>query len=554
MKKILLAAALLFMGCATLQAQYKLENLNISYGEELPEDKQKLVHFIGEANGKIYGIGVRKDDYFLKIFESGSMKLLACKQIILPDLNDREVEFEDVYLFNGKLYAIGSVYNKKEKVYNLVGTPLGEDGNLSKDGVILFKVPVEKKSERGNFYFRTTQDKSGLLVMHAVKLKKEDAVKYEVKLFDDNLATIFNTVEKVVYDDDHKDYEFYIADFDVALNDDVFLVINEGWRDKKKKERVERFEVHAYKSANSYKKEVINIGVTDKSLINCQIVPSGNILHLMGFYSGVTDSGRVNAELKGVYAANINLTTNQPELVKFNDFDMATKVKLIGERRAKKGKEVPPLYNITSIIGREDGGVIMLSEYQTVQAGGTTGIGFGGVGVGATTTIYNKNEIIVTSLAADGTHEWSNVIPKLQAAAVTTFSAGLGFGAYGNSFSVGGVISVPFAQMSSSGAEFIGAVPIYRNGMLSVLINDNIKNKGVTDIEKIKGMGSTNKLVPSLFVFDKKGNITRKDPDEVIKDELILRPGVVYRSDDSNYIIYASKKDKDKLGRMTIPK
>lgn len=551
MKKILIAAAFVLSGFSALHAQYKLENVSITYGEELPSDKQKLVKIIGEANGKIYGLGMKKDDYFLKIFESGSMKLLASKPIVLPNLNDKEVEFEDIYLFNGKLYAIGSVYNKKEKVYNLVGSPLSEDGKLSTNGTVLFKVDVEKKSERGAFYFRTTQDGSGLLVMHAVKLKKEDAVKYEIKLFDDNLAAIFSTTEKVNYDDDHKEYEFYIPDFQVALNDDVFVVINEGWRDKKNKERVERFEVHAYKSANAYKKEVINIGIKDKSLINCEIVPSGNTLHLMGFYAGVKENGKANAELKGVYAANVNLATNQPENVKFNDFDLATKTKLIGERRAKKGKDVPPLYNIVYTIGREDGGMIMLSEYQTVYNAGTTGLAIGGIGVGATTIMYNKNEIIVTSLAPDGTHEWSNVLPKAQAAGVTTFSAGLGFGAVGNGFSVGGAISIPFAQMGS-GPEYLGAIPIYRNGELSILVNDNIKNKGITDIEEIKAMGNFNNAVPSIFVFDKKGNMARKDPDEAIKKELVMRPGVVFRIDDDHFIIYASRKDQDKLGRMTL--
>lgn len=551
MKNFFVAAALLLSSFGALHAQYKLENVSIAYGEELPDDKQKLVKIIGEANGKIYGLGMRKDDYFLKIFESGSMKLLASKPIVLPNLNDKEVEFEDLYLFNGKLYAIGSVYNKKEKVYNLVGSPLSEEGKLSTEGTVLFKVDVERKSERGSFYFRTTQDGSGLLVMHAVKLKKEDAVKYEIKLFDDNLVSVFSTSEKVNYDDNHKDYEFYIPNFEVALNDDVFVVINEGWRDKKNKERVERFEVHAYKSANGYKKEVINIGIKDKSLINCEIVPSGNTLHLMGFYAGVKENGKANAELKGVYAATVNLATNQPDNVKFNDFDLATKTKLIGERRAKKGKDVPPLYNITYVVGREDGGMIMISEYQTVQNGGTTGLAIGGVGVGATTIVYNKNEIIVTSLAPDGSHEWSNVLPKSQAAGVTTFSAGLGFGAVGNGFSVGGAISIPFAQMGS-GPEYLGAIPIYRNGELSILINDNIKNKGITEIEEIRAMGNFNNAVPSLFIFDKKGNMVRKDPEEAIKKELVLRPGVVFRVDDNHFIIYAARKDQDKLGRMTL--
>jgi hypothetical protein len=35
-------------------------------------------------------------------------------------------------------------------------------------------------------------------------------------------------------------------------NDDIFLVVNEGYRDKKKKEKVEKIEIHLFKKDNGY--------------------------------------------------------------------------------------------------------------------------------------------------------------------------------------------------------------------------------------------------------------------------------------------------------------
>ena len=61
-----------------------------------------------------------------------------------------------------------------------------------------------------------------------------------------------------------------------------------------------------------------------------------------------------------------------------------------------------------------------------------------------------------------------------------------------------------------------------------------------------------NNAVPTLFVFDDKGNISRKDPEEVIKNELVLRPGVYNRKTENEYIIYASRKSVDKIGRMIL--
>lgn len=190
---------------------------------------------------------------------------------------------------------------------------------------------------------------------------------------------------------------------------------------------------------------------------------------------------------------------------------------------------------------------MVLSEYQLVYVGRTQGIG----PLGVTPVTYTKNEIIVTSLKADGSHEWSNVVPKEQSATVSTLSLGLGFASSNGSFTVGGSIQIPLTQLGS-GPEYLGAIPVYNNGKLSVLINDNVKNKGIIDIEEIKSLGNYNNAVPALFEFDENGKMSRKDPEEVIKNELVLRPGVYYRKYENEFIVYSSRKKKDKLGRLIL--
>ena len=164
---------------------------------------------------------------------------------------------------------------------------------------------------------------------------------------------------------------------------------------------------------------------------------------------------------------------------------------------------------------------------------------------------YTKNEIIVTCLKPDGSLDWSNVLPKEQAATVTTLSFAFGFGGGNGNFSVGGSLVIPLAQMGK-GPEYLGAIPIYKNGVLNIIFNDNVKNKGVTDIEEIKALGNYNKAVPCLFIFDNKGGITRKDPEEAIKNELVIRPGIYYRKSENELIIYSSRKKQDKLGRLIL--
>ncbi|MEC4004691.1 hypothetical protein OX283_008485 [Flavobacterium sp. SUN052] len=549
MKNSLIAVVFFVLCYNTISAQNKIDKINITYGEEITDDKGKIIKIIGEANNKVYTLVLKgKSNYFLKIFDSKALKQISNNEIVFPEVKDKDLEFEEIVLLNDKLYAIGSVYYRKEKKYTLVGIPISESGVLSDNIITLFESTVANSSDKGGFYLRNSPDNRMLLVMHTALFEKEDAMKYEIKFFDETLKTAFATEDKVSYDDNKKDYQFTISDFDVNYKDDIFLVVNEGYRDKKKKEKVEKVEVHVFKKDMNYKKEIIKIDVVDEEIINCKMLATAkNTLQLTGFYSSVRENGKANKELKGVYNMTINLATNVAENVKFNEFDYATKVKLIGERRAKKGKDVKPLYNIHSIIEKKDGGLIVISEYQLIIVGQKQGIG----PLGLQPITYVTNEMIVTCLKPDGTLEWSNVVAKEQSATVTVASFNLFGVSGGSSFNVAVGLSIPLAVMGK-GPEYLSAIPIYRNGILNILFNDNVKNKGITDIEKIKSLGNYNNAVPTLFVFDDKGNITRKDPEEVVKEELVIRPGVFNRKSDNEYIIYASRKSKDKLGRMIL--
>jgi len=530
-------------------SQYKIDNLSMSYGEEITEEKGKIVKIIGEGKDKIYALGLKgKKDYFLKIFSSKEMKLLSNNPIVLPEFKDKDLDFEEIMLLNNRLYIIGSVYHRKDKVFSLIALEFSENGKLSDKSITLFESTVAKSSDRGGFYFKVNGEEDKVLIMHTALFEKEDAMKYEIKLFDDSLKSLFSTEDKVSYDDNKKDYQFTISDFDINNSDDVFLVVNEGFRDKKKKEKIENFELHIFKKETTYKKEVVKINVVDKEIINCKMISTNKgKVKLVGFYSSVRDNGKANKELKGVYNATINLATVKNENVVFNDFDYDTKVKLLGKRRADKGKDVKPMYDIHTIIEKNDGGLIVLSEFRFMYVGQKQGIG----PLGITPVTFTMNEIIVNSFTEDGKLEWSNVVAKEQSATISVMSLNFFAGSASGSFAVGVGLSLPLGVLGK-GPEYLGAIPIYKDGQLNVLFNDNKKNKGITDIEEIKALGNYNNAVPTLFVFDNKGQITRKDPEEVIKNELVIRPGIFYRKNQKEYLIYASRKSQDKLGRFIL--
>src|SRR5574343_373901 len=102
MKKLLFVAIFtLLSGINLSQAQYNIENLKLTYGEEITDEKGTIVKIIGESNDKIYAVGLKGKGYFLKIFTSKEMKLVSNKPIELPEVKDKEIEFEEIFMLNG---------------------------------------------------------------------------------------------------------------------------------------------------------------------------------------------------------------------------------------------------------------------------------------------------------------------------------------------------------------------------------------------------------------------------------------------------------------------
>ncbi len=549
MKKTTLMLLFFTIAISFCYSQNRVGDIEFRFGEKIDDQKGKLVKIIGENSDRIYALGIKgKKDYYINTFSSADMSLLSNELLVLPEVKDRDLDFEEMLLVGSKLYVIGSFYDRKNKESNLVAIEISKEGKLTGNEHILFSIQVDKHSEKGAYYFRSSHDEEQLLAMHVSIQNKKDLIQYQVKLLDENMQVSMDHKEQIPYEE-RKGGHFGIEDYDVSPFGDVFIVINESYRDKKLKKHIENFELHSFKKNNGYQKEVLKLNAADNYIVNCKMrVGFDNVVQMVGFYAETTEKGRTKGKLKGIYNFNINTVNNTVANQKFNEFDLDTRTKILGERRANKGKDLNPLYSITNIILRADGGVIVLSEYQTLFIGKSSGIG----PLSFTPVTYVSNEIIITSLDLNGNLEWSNVVPKEQTVSTTVFSIGFSvFVGTGSGVSVGSGFVIPISEMGK-GPEYIGAVPIYENGKLTVLFNDNDKNAGVTDIEKVKKMTRYNHAIPTAFQFDKTGTMSRIDPEEATKDQLIMRPSVLLRKSDTEFIIYTSRRSEERLSRMTI--
>jgi hypothetical protein len=474
--------------------------------------------------------------------------MITQKEIKIKKLysKTKRIYFEDIIVLGDKVYILGSAYLKKVKQLKLIAFPINEDGSVDVKGQKeLHSFSAEKRRYRGNYYFRKSPSKDKLLILHATKISKKDLIKYSVRLIDKDLNTI-TVQEETIHYGDRKRMHFSIADYDVSIDNDIFVVINQSYRDKKAKKHVEKFFLHSYKVKNDYKKEVLNIDVKKKSIMNCELLAtSKGIVHLAGLYSGIKRKGKAKWKLEGAYAASININENKLNNIAFTPFDYKTKVKLIGKRKAKKNKDVNPNYFTHSLIEKEDGGIILLSELSIIVYGKSQGFG----PIAMTPVTYINDQIIVTSFNSDGTVKWTNVVPKKQVAAYTILSLNI-FGVAGGGSVVAGA-SLALGTLGK-GPEYLSVLPIYKDGTLTVMYNDHVKNNGKTDMDHLKRMRNYNKSVLVLLSFDENGKISRLNQTKINKEQLILRPRVFHRLNDRNYIIYSSKKKKDKLGYLKL--
>ncbi|WP_299149796.1 hypothetical protein [uncultured Dokdonia sp.] len=542
---------LLFLLVTTsLMAQLNVGSVQLDFGEDISETEGNIVNIAGVKNGLIHTLSKKGKKFYLQTFDTDSKKNVASKLLKLEKIRDNKAYVEDVVVIQDKAYVMATYYSKKDKTYNFAALEILDGLELGAPRIILSS-QVDSRSKKGVFLFEMSYDEINYMVTHVYINDKKELLRYEFSLVDANMSIVKEDVNTVSFED-RKDLFFDFADFGVNENGDAFIVYTESYRDRKAKTTKNNITLQTYYRNKNYELIETKIPLNGKRVVNCDLIYTENKLQLVGFYSKLRKSGRSEYKIEGIFDIAVNTTNNAIDKKVFNDFTVETKSKLIGERRAKKGKNLKPFYRNTDLIEREGGGVIVLSEYFFKTIGRSSGIGIAGVGISATPVIYDTNEIIVTALNADGTLAWSNVIPKEQKAAISVISVGLVGGASNGSFSISAGVMFPVASMGD-GPEYLSSMPFYKDNKLTVIVNDDPKNIGITKMDDVKKVRNINKMIPVAFEFDDAtGTMTRIDPEEFEKRQIVVRPGVVYPISENETIIYGSNKSETKLGILKI--
>ncbi|WP_156133180.1 hypothetical protein [Lacinutrix sp. Hel_I_90] len=537
---------LLLLICSAVSAQLQVGNIDLNFGETIVSKDGDVIQIAGEKDNIIYALARKKKDFFLQTFDASNKAFKTSALLEFDKINGNKLQIEDLTIVGEKVFLMLSYYDKKEKTNNFLAKEI-KDNKIVKTTNVL-SVPVESKRKQGSFVFTTSYDEFNYLIAHVGINSKKEQLKYSVTLLDDNLTAVLNDTYEIVFEEKNRQL-FDFSDVQVNEHGDVLIATTESYRDKKKKTSVNNITIHSYLSKKDYQKQVTNVSLSGKRALNCNLMETkDNTLHVIGFYSDIKKSGKAEATVEGIYDVTFNYGTGEVIKKTFNPFTFDVKKQLIGERRAKKGKDLKPFYRNIAFVERDNGGVIVLSEYNLVVEGKNAGFG----PLTITPYTYITNEIIVTALKKDGTLDWSNVIPKEQQVTVSELGFSLSFLGGSGGVSVSAGLYFPLAVLGN-GPEFLSAIPIYHNGQLTVVVNDDPKNIGITVMDDVKKVRNVNKMIPVAFSFNSEtGALTRTDPTAFEKKQIVVRPATKYSKSSNTYLIYGGNKEGNALGELIL--
>lgn len=546
MKKTILILGFI-LTFSSLSAQHTVGNVTLDFGETIENKDGSVIHIAGVVDNTIYALANQKKKYFLQSFDNTTKKFNKSVLLDLEKIDGNKVFIEDVAVIEDRAYVMASYYDKDSKQNKFIAKEILNNLKLGKT-ITLLSVDVKNKKNSGVFVFDTSYDNVNYFVSHVGIIEKEEKLTYKFSLLDKELNAVLNDDYSMTFDD-RKDLAFDFSDFAINEFGDVFISTTESYRDKQGKTTVNNITLHSYQANSNYKKEELTINLSGKKALNCNLIETkDNSVHLIGFYSDLKSSGKAESGLEGIFDITADYKNQAITKKTFNEFTFDVKKTLIGERRAKKGKDLKPFYRNTHLIEKDNGGIIILSEYYLRVVGRSSGIG----PLAFTPITYIANEIIVTSLNEDGTLQWSNVVPKEQQVTVQQMSIGLaGFASNGN-VTVSASVMFPLTVLGR-GPEYLSSLPLYHNGKLTLVVNDDPKNIGITNMDDVKKVRNVNKMIPVAFIFDEHtGELERVDPEDFEKKQIVIQPLTNFGISNKEIIIYGSNNNGARLGTLNI--
>ncbi len=486
------------------------QNAKVSWGPELFKPRKTDISIlIGSDKNSFYCLRTISSffsitDYAFEKFSKSTLTLEYIKQLRMPEINGRKLQFEKIFLLDSTLIVFASRYDSDQDKFSAYVEKINaHDGLLISAPVEIDFIVSYKKRNRGSFNFILSNDSTKILIAHNEPYDKYLNEKFSYKLIDDKANTIWSAALELPYRDRYVTMSNYCVD-----NDGKVFMLASIKKEKSERERNKpsySYDLVSYDNKSKTLNEMqITLGDKYISDISFVITPKGNIV-AGGFYSNKNADG-----LAGSFYLSIDKETNKILLQGTTDLTSEFLSEFMSERRANKHKELYN-YKIDHLVSQNDSGLYMVAEQFYINVV-TTCSPRGGC---TTSYYYYYNDIIVVNFNSDASVRWIKRIPKTQ---ISTNDYG-----YYSSYSF-----------------------VMTKDKLNFIYNDHPKN--LTGERKYPKNGVNRRMITVLSTLDSKGNLSKTLILPAKDERIYTRPKISLQLGTNQSLFYAIRKKKFKFG------
>ncbi len=424
---------------------------------------------------------------FRLTLEHFDKELILIKSKVL-DFQKEKKNIEFIFQLNNKIYLFVSETNKKEEKVILSQYEIDKSTfEISEEVKQVAEYSIEglNKLDPGDFNHSISNDSSKVLIYYNFPNKDDEKNQYMLYIYDNQ----FNLINKEHLITPYIKKVLTVENVKIDNKGDVHILARNYSDDKEDRTKYSpnhQYLLFSYLSSN--KKTIENrLSLNNKIVTEFDFILDNNDnIICAGFYSEEDIYS-----IKGLFITKIDGATNTIKVEKVHEFDLEFITKDISQReREKKEKQQEKDKNIEMenyfldhILLKDDGGIIIIGEnfstrirFTSTPNGGTT-----------SETVYFHNNIIITSLSAEGNVEWHQKIKKNQATANTVESSSYGLAKINNT------LYFIFNAMQGENNKLIyNHSNYYKKSILAII---GIDDKGIISEDKLFGFEESNVLM-----------------------------------------------------------
>jgi hypothetical protein len=536
MVNIFIIASLVFTLLLALPAS--AQNLPVTWGAEQKFEKRIRISNLMAGKDNYFYVVKRntskknQNTFIIEKYQSDNVIPVAASTFVLPDINSRQSNFEDIIVLENNIWLLVSQYINEQK-HKLAYAMQIDNYTLQivSNPIEIDRINIINPNRMPGFDFKTDKNAKHLLVYHHHLYEKYNNEKFSYKVYNAYMQLQWKKDIELPY----RDKEFTVSDY--KLDDALNVYMLSTFTPEKIKGQdtrnatTNRYVLLAYyPKENKIKEFEISLGDKWVSAVTFELAPNGD-LAIGGFYSNTPQYS-----LAGTFYLRINQYNQQVVSKALKAFDTGFMRQFMPEKKIKKGKELSDFY-FDHFIVREDGSALFIAEQYYMQIvynyndpfgypyGYYTPGFYSPYYFGRTTYNYQYyyNDLIVVSVNAAGDIQWTKKIPKRQ---MSTNDGG-----YYLSYSLG----------------------VTKNNIY-ILFNDNRNNAKYygNNYNEPQLMTRPNKSIATLIKIDNTGKTEWTALFNTKDNKLVLRPKMYFQADTNKLLIFCQKANNYKFGMLDL--